>query len=132
MLGNMYQNGNGVSENMDKAIEYYTYAASKNHALSAYVLGLIYANGESVARDVVKGYAWLSVAAEQKLPAAEKARKTLENSMSLSEIERARREILTSQQQMQLAVSPVSKTALKEAMEPSKRSRSSVRRRRRL
>ena len=128
----MYQNGYGVSyPDIQKAIEHYTYAASKNHALSAYVLGLIYANGESVPRDVIKGYAWLSVAAEQKLPEAEKARKSLENSMSLSEIEKARREILASQQQMQNLSSPVSKTDLTEIQE-TKRSRSSVRRRRRL
>ncbi|MDR2902170.1 MAG: sel1 repeat family protein [Lactobacillales bacterium] len=97
-LGKMYQNGLGIDKNMIEAIKYYTYAASQNYAPSQYILGIIYANGDGIPQDKYLGYAWLYLAADKKVKGAEKARNTLMESMSLSDIEKARRKLIEIQQ----------------------------------
>ncbi len=97
-LGEMHQKGLHVSANPSTAIEYYKYAAAQNYAPAQYTLGVMYANGEGTARNTPKGYAWLSLAADQELAVAKTARDKLAGSMSQSELNEARREIIEIQQ----------------------------------
>lgn len=97
-LGYMLQKGFGVNLDMTKAIQYYKYAAAKNHAPAQYALGMIYANGDGVIANKADAYAWLSMAAAQSYPAAKNALAKLEDTMSLSDVDRGRRQISNFQQ----------------------------------
>ena len=88
------QQGKVVDANIDEAVKYYTYAASQSYAPSQYVLGTLYANGSVVSRDVYKGYAWISLAANQNFKLALEAQKKLEEDMTLSDLDKARREMV--------------------------------------
>lgn len=97
-LGEMNRKGLGMVENIDTALKYYRYAAAQNYAPAQYTLGVIYANGEGVKRDPYEAYAWFSLAAEQKLKQAEEARDQLAEGMSLSDLDKARRQLIQIQQ----------------------------------
>lgn len=97
-LGQMYQRGLGVEKNETLAKEFLLYAASERHAPAQYMLGVMYANGDGVPRDWIEAYAWLSLANSQKLKAAQEALDRLTPSLSLSDIDAARRKALELQQ----------------------------------
>ncbi len=97
-LGGIYQRGLGTARDAGKALQYYHYAATQNHAPAQYTLGVLYANGEGVPRNLAKGYAWLSLAAEQQLNVAKDARDKLSRTMSQTDLNNARREIINIQQ----------------------------------
>lgn len=64
-IGVMYENGKGVSQDVDEAIRWYRLAAAQGYAGAQYDLGLAYAIGRgSVQRDPVRAYMWFSLAAE--------------------------------------------------------------------
>ena len=90
----LQQQGKVGNANMDEAVKYYTYAASQSYAPSQYVLGTLYANGTGVSRDLYKGYAWISFAVNQNFKPAETAQKELEENMTLSDLDKARREMV--------------------------------------
>ncbi|NNJ73872.1 MAG: sel1 repeat family protein [Anderseniella sp.] len=61
----------GVRKNVSKALHYYQTAASAGHAGAQYGFGLMYLNGEGVARDRSYGMRWLGTAAQKRYaPAA--------------------------------------------------------------
>ena len=61
----------GVRKNVNKALHYYQTAASAGHAGAQYGFGLMYLNGEGVARDRSYGMRWLGTAAQKRFaPAA--------------------------------------------------------------
>ena len=61
----------GVRKNVNKALHYYQTAASAGHAGAQYGFGLMYLNGEGVARDRSYGMRWLGTAAQKRYaPAA--------------------------------------------------------------
>ncbi len=62
-LGNMYKNGEGVSEDDAKAVKWYRKAAEQGHAMAQYRLGLRYSMGEGVPKNNVRAYMWWSLAA---------------------------------------------------------------------
>lgn len=47
----MYATGRGVAQDYLEAVEWYRLAANQGYALSLKSLGIIYAQGEGVARD---------------------------------------------------------------------------------
>lgn len=96
-LGEIYRKGLGVPKNVTKALPYYKFAASKGYAPAQYMLGIIYANGDGVTRDVGQAYAWISFAAEQKFINAEKALEQLSVNMSISDFDKARKQIASIQ-----------------------------------
>jgi hypothetical protein len=63
MLGYMYDNGFGVPQSYDAAIELYTGAAERGDPVAQHLLGLMYDKGHGVDRDDVLAYKWLSLAA---------------------------------------------------------------------
>jgi len=71
-LGYMYKNGEGVSQDYTKALDWYTKAAEQGFAKAQYNLGLIYVEGgEGIPQDYNKGLDWLTKAAEQGLAEAQ-------------------------------------------------------------
>lgn len=82
------------SEVQKKAPEYYNYAASQGHIPSQYILGTMYVNGEIVEPNLYLGHAWLKMAAERDYAPAIDVKQQLDNDMSRSESEAARREFL--------------------------------------
>lgn len=131
-LGYMYQNGIGITTNIQDAIAFYIFAAAGNYAPSQYALGVIYSNGDGVGRDKFRGYAWLSLAAEQQFSEAKKAKEVLDENMSLSDRDKANRAMIEIQQNdLKTAVSPL-KDIVVQKQEPTEGpARGTVRRRRR-
>jgi TPR repeat protein len=63
MLGFMYENGFGVPQSYDTAVELYTGAAERGDPTGQHLLGLMYDKGHGVDLDDVLAYKWLSLAA---------------------------------------------------------------------
>ena len=61
----MYQQGRGVKRDPRKAFLLCRKAAEAGYATAQHNLGLMYANGEGVARDYVSAYAWWELAADE-------------------------------------------------------------------
>jgi len=70
-LGTLYKEGGGVSQDYDKAREWYEKAAAQNHATAQYLLGLLYAQGRGIERDDSKAREWWEKAAKQGFPPAQ-------------------------------------------------------------
>jgi len=65
-IGNMYELGiGGVDENQFLAVEWYKKAARQGYAAAQNNLGFMYSFGKGVPKDIVVGYAWLSLAKMQ-------------------------------------------------------------------
>lgn len=64
-LGVMYDNGEGVSENVAEAAKWYRRAADQGHALAQYNLGLMHDNGEGVPENDAEAVKWYRRAAAQ-------------------------------------------------------------------
>ena len=100
LLADIYMNGSNVEQDARRALKYYTYAASQGYGPAQYALGLIYANGEEVPRNPAMGHAWLSWAVSQNYEPAMSALSQLKGEMTLSDLDRARREFMNIQQEV--------------------------------
>src|SRR6185312_5151548 len=58
MLGYMYDNGFGVPQSYDAAVELYSGAAERGDPIAQHLLGLMYDKGHGVDRDDVLAYKW--------------------------------------------------------------------------
>ncbi len=89
-LASITHSEKGNQQNAELAVTYYTYAASQGYAPSQYALGILYANGDGVDKDILSAYSWITLAANQGLPQAIETQKQLEEMMTFSEIDRGR------------------------------------------
>lgn len=64
-LGYKYEKGEGVKQNFEKAIYWYTKAAEQNNILSQYSLGEFYLEGKVVPKNIEKAIYWYKQAAKQ-------------------------------------------------------------------
>ena len=64
-LANLFQQGQGVTEDQKKATELLQQAATAGDARAQYELGIAYEKGHTVARDIAQAAAWLKKSAEQ-------------------------------------------------------------------
>jgi len=80
---------NASESERQAAVRWWLTAARKGHALSQYRLGLLYWNGEAVARDLVRGFAWVQLAAEDGLEDAQTALETMESYLDAEQRETA-------------------------------------------
>ncbi len=64
-LGNIYCEGDGVSQDYNEAFKWYTKAAEQGYAKSQFNLGLMYCYGEGVQQDSNEAVKWFTRAAEQ-------------------------------------------------------------------
>lgn len=70
VLGRIYDVGNYVPQDLQKAAEYYLKAANLGDSLAMYNLGTMYLNGEGVDKNTDKGIYYLKKAAEKGEPHA--------------------------------------------------------------
>lgn len=64
-LGNIYARGEGVAQDMQRAMKWYEQAASVGDAHAQYIAGLAYLEGSGVPVDEGKAFNWLRLAAGQ-------------------------------------------------------------------
>lgn len=64
-LGNLYARGEGVPQDMERAMKWYEQAASAGDAHAQYIVGLAYLDGSGVSVDEGKAFNWLRLAAGQ-------------------------------------------------------------------
>jgi len=70
-LGQMYENGHGVTQSDVEAVKWYRLAAEHGLSIAQYDLGRMYANGHGVTQDNVEAVKWYRLAAEQEYPKAQ-------------------------------------------------------------
>jgi len=63
LLGYMYDNGFGVPQSYETAVELYDGAAERGDPVAQHLLGLTYDKGHGVIQDHVLAYKWLTLAA---------------------------------------------------------------------
>ena len=66
-LGVIYKNGEGVPQDYEKAIEWYTKSAEQGYAEAQNNLGVMYDNGRGVPQDDKQAVYWYTKSAEQGL-----------------------------------------------------------------
>ncbi|WP_455221138.1 tetratricopeptide repeat protein [Kaarinaea lacus] len=71
-LGRMYDTGDKLERDRQKAVAWFTRAANQGHAESQYRLAIAYLYGIAVTKNVATGESWLSKAAQQNHPVATK------------------------------------------------------------
>lgn len=64
-LANLFQQGQGVTEDQKKATAFVLQAAEAGDARAQYEIGIAYEKGHTVARDIEQAAAWLKKSAEQ-------------------------------------------------------------------
>jgi TPR repeat protein len=70
-LGVMYANGQGVTQDYGKALEWYRKSAEQGNSEAQYKLGVMYVKGRGVAQDYGKALEWYRKSAEQGNAAAQ-------------------------------------------------------------
>ncbi len=65
MVGVMYDEGQGVTQNYAEAVKWYRLAAAQGYASAQSNLGLMYANGKGVTQDYAEAMKWYRLAAAQ-------------------------------------------------------------------
>ena len=65
MLGNMYENGRGVTKDYAKAVEWYRKSAEQGYVYAQNNLGRMYENGRGVSKDYAKAVEWYRKSVEQ-------------------------------------------------------------------
>ncbi len=71
LLGLLYRNGEGVSQDFEVAFNWHLAAAEQQHALAQFALSDLYFNGPEARRDPESGLRWLRAAAGQAVPDAQ-------------------------------------------------------------
>ena len=61
----MYHNGDGVSEDHVRAVEWWRKAANQGHAEAQSNLGVMYHKGDGISKDSVRAVEWWRKAANQ-------------------------------------------------------------------
>ena len=90
-LGQVYNQGLGVTVDYAQAASWYRKAAEQGHAKAQYNLGYMYALGLGVPQEMTQAYMWLTLASHQGLAKAIEVRDDLANSMTPSQIEAGQR-----------------------------------------
>ena len=65
LLGEMYANGQGLTQDYAQAVKWYRLAAEQGDAFAQNNLGLMYAEGRGVTQDYARAVKWYRLAAEQ-------------------------------------------------------------------
>jgi TPR repeat protein len=85
----MLRAGRGGRNDAQEAARWFRLAAAQGHTYAQTNLGIMYANGEGVPRNLVSARMWLSIASENGLEDAYKFRARLEGVMTKADIEEA-------------------------------------------
>ena len=71
LMGAMYTEGKGVTQDHKEAVKWYRLAAEQGDAKAQFSIGVKYANGRGVLQDYKEAVKWYRLAAEQGLAAAQ-------------------------------------------------------------
>ena len=82
MLGAMYDNAQGVPEDVAEASIWYRRAAEQGYAPSQHTVGLKHFTGRGVAKDLVLAHMWLNIAAANGYDRAREWRNRIEELMT--------------------------------------------------
>ena len=85
-LGALYLDRSSPLFDPDKGLTWLKKASYAGNALSRYMLGVVYFNGQYVTEDYIEAYAWISLSAQQGVADAVKAEQTVVSQMSLQQI----------------------------------------------
>jgi hypothetical protein len=88
-LGSMYENGEGVIQDYEAALEWYTLAAERENAEAQNNLGVMYALGHGVIQDYTRAHMWWTIAASQGDEKAAENRDEIANDMTSADISKA-------------------------------------------
>src|SRR5262249_5694670 len=80
-LGVIYEQGLGVTKDLQASFGYYRQAAEKGNARAQMNLGRMYAEGSGVEADVVEGYKWLQIASQNNEAGAKRYIQELDSSI---------------------------------------------------
>ena len=65
VLGTLYRDGQGVEQNLEETLKWWTKAAELGNTDAQFALGNIYSGGYGVERDYVLSYMWFDITATQ-------------------------------------------------------------------
>lgn len=88
-MGVLYDNGHGLPEDNQKAIEWYRKAAVQGLSQAQINLGLMYEHGEGAPKDVVQAYFWYALADSQGDSQGPEAKRDIAEKMSKAQIAEA-------------------------------------------
>lgn len=88
-LGQMYEQGEGVDQNYQKAVKWYQRSASVGNGAAQYRLGQMYEQGRGINQDFVRAHMWYDLAAAQGLNVAKSNRDYLAQQMTPDQIAKA-------------------------------------------
>ncbi len=74
----------------EEAYDIWRPLAENGDAAAQYYIGIMYANGQGVKRDIILAYAWYSIAAEEQ-DMAEENRDDIEKKLSVTQLKRAKK-----------------------------------------
>jgi uncharacterized protein len=69
-LGTAYENGDGVTQSDQRAMQWYRKAGEHGNAAAQNRLGVMYSGGKGVEKDKTEAFRWFQTSARQKYPAA--------------------------------------------------------------
>jgi len=87
----MYILGRGVVQSDRTAFSWFMKAANQGHATAKIWLGVMYRDGQGVAKNYVEAYKWFSLAKGNKT--AEKALNTVKKSMTPAQVKEAKEKV---------------------------------------
>lgn len=90
-LGLMYDNGQGVPQDYQQAVQWYTKAAEQGYARAQYNLAAMYFSGKGIPQDYVLAHMWANLAAAQGGEARVKKRDAIATFMTFQQIVEAQR-----------------------------------------
>ena len=90
-LGSMYEDGQGVSQDYDKAVKWYRFAVEKGEPRAQINLGRLFAIGYGVPQDFIRAHMWFDLAAALGLKRAVESRDMVVRLMTSAQIAEAQR-----------------------------------------
>ena len=89
LLGYMYYEGQGVTQDYKKAVHWYTKGSEQGFEIAQLNLGVMYANGQGVSKDYEKAHMYWNIASANGNEDAKESRDEIEESMTPEQIAEA-------------------------------------------
>jgi TPR repeat protein len=87
-VGELYEQGLGVPQDLSKAAKWFTEATNMGHPGAALRLGLMYWKGEGVRQDKISAYEFVYLASSSGLPEAKREKERIEKELTAEELEK--------------------------------------------
>lgn len=100
MLGVMHEDGSGVIQDYEQALEWYRSAAMQGEPMAMYRVGSMLSQGVGADKDLIKAYAWCNIAAARGHQAAATDRDRIAKLLSAEEIKDAQEQSRTFDQEL--------------------------------